>query len=475
MVAAGCGGGDSGGGSTSTGRLLRYGAVASPVADKVAGRMGDGSFSPGQEVHQGDVVTLDGDAMSPTQVQNDKEIERVFASGASVMIVDAKTAHKEAMRGAKRAAGSVDDDSYAVLYTPFMLPSGDRGIHTLDLAAGQRTSTKKSVVQRKTGTVQGAVSKTTIVRPVAEVSLERFAARTVELGDTSWSDPLASTVPAQVSWISAPYELIEQGDDAALSNEAISEDITFIFRGFYSPPLGDGALSNLILVEHDGTTTVGAPTVETVTNDPNTGYIQVLIGWFQTSSMVSITPDRTNPSGQLVQGGVPGIDLNGGDTYQGTFSGVVEYYDENNNLQAWSPNWNIPATPLTVTNWTASPDWFSNDPVFYYDQTYPFDARSPDYAAALDPNQIGQFLPLPSASTSSLTLSGTSSFATSGRIAGPVRFNMDVSRTYTELFTEFITNPDITFGTGGTTLEEDGNREFVLDMNLCQPGGGTQQ
>ncbi|RYG43768.1 hypothetical protein EON79_16340, partial [bacterium] len=59
-VVVGCGGSEGGG--SSSGRVLRYGSVASPVMDSMARSLGSGSFSPGQTVRKGDVVALDGDA-----------------------------------------------------------------------------------------------------------------------------------------------------------------------------------------------------------------------------------------------------------------------------------------------------------------------------------------------------------------------------------------------------------------------------
>ncbi|RYG38373.1 hypothetical protein EON81_03835 [bacterium] len=450
--------------------MLLYGAVDSPVWESMVRTRGSGSFSKGQSVRSGDIVALDGDAMSPTQLAADSEVDRILAAGASVLLVDGKEAHHEGMHSATRAGGTVGGESHATLFAPFRYAGGRQGVYILDLAAGERKTKKKKTVHRKTGIVQGEIAQTTVPRRLSAVSMERFALRAKALSDGTWTDPFAASVPPEVAWMSVPFELIEQADDAALNGQSISEDVTFIFRGFYAPAAEGGFLANAILVEHDGTIETGTQTVETVT-PVGDGFLQAVVGWFQTSSLVSVTPDRSNPSGQSVLPGVANMTVTG-DSYQGLLENYISYYDASGATQTWNPFWTVPATPLTVPGWTLQTS--GDDPTFFYYQQSPFDASlgSPNYSDAIDPNQIGAFLALPDASNRTLPISGCSVFSTSDRIDGPVRFNLRVGRTYTELLTEFAESPPITAGAGGTTFEEDGNRAFVIDLGLCQPAGG---
>ncbi|RYG38375.1 hypothetical protein EON81_03845 [bacterium] len=474
LVAAwGCGG-DSSSFSNTGGRLLSYGGVSGKVAEAVGRKLNQGSFRKGQEVHVGDVVAIDGNAMSASQLAADTEVERILKSGASVMIVGAKKEHHAAMAGAERAGGYVDGESHAVLYVPFRY--GTRtGVRVLDLAAGDRQVSSKKTIYKQTGTVEGATSTKTQLRQPGAAAIEKFATRLKELGTTTWTDPLAATMPAQVSWVSFPYELQEDADgDTSLDGQNIHEDIEFVFRGFYSPPLGTGAFSNAILVGHTGTVTTDSQVVNTVT--PGQYVYENDYGWFQTGTKVSVTPDRTNPSGQLVETGAAVFNVTG-DTYQGTYSALIAYYDANNQEQFLSHNWNVPDQPLTVSDWSANVPQGA-DPVFSYYQTGPFDASlaSPDYQDAINPKKVDEFNPFPTASLTSLTLAGASSFRTSARINGPVRFNLDVARTYTKMYNQFTVGagPSVTVGVGGTQVVAEGNRAVVLLLNECKPGGGVQ-
>ncbi|RYG38374.1 hypothetical protein EON81_03840 [bacterium] len=120
---------------------------------------------------------------------------------------------------------------------------------------------------------------------------------------------------------------------------------------------------------------------------------------------------------------------------------------------------------------------YGGDPVFHY-QAAPFDASlaSPDYQDAVDPADNSIFKTLPSASISSLTLACESGFQTTGRICGPVRFNIDVARTCTKMYSQYTVGagPSITVATGGTQAVAEGNRAVVLLLNKCKPGGGIQ-
>ncbi|RYG43769.1 hypothetical protein EON79_16345 [bacterium] len=470
IAAAGCGGG-SGGGNASAGHLLRYGAVSSPVMDSLAKTLGTGGFSPGQTVRTGDVVVLDGDAVSPAGLAADKEIDRILASGASVLLTDAKEAHKESMRGAGRAGASVEGDSHALLFSPFRYAGGRRGVYLLDLAAGDREMSTKEVVQNETGTVQGSVQKNTSARRLTEPSMMRFAARVKELTEVPWTDPLASTVPPEVSWMSAPFELIESADDAALNGQSISESIRFVFRGFSSPPAADGPGANTILVEHYGEVVNGKLMVPPGIQKPGGDHphlFQISVGWFLTDAKISVDVDRTNPSGQAFEPGATITDVNG-DSYQSRYAASISYFDASRTVQTWGPDWRFPDPPQAISSWSLTTQ--QSDPVFKYFQTQPFDASlsSPNYFDYYDKAK-NNFRPMPDASVHQLNLWGAGEFRTTRAVDGPVRFNLRVGRSYTKVNVRFkfpvFTPPS---EAGGVVIEEDGNRPFVIDLAQCRP------
>lgn len=469
MALWGCGGG-SGGGASST-RIYRYGAVNNGVMETLARSMGAGGFSRGQRVGAGDVVALDGDSVSSAQIASDTEIDRILAAGASVLLLDAKAEHKTAMRGATRAGAAIGGESEAILYTPFQYAGGRRGVYMLELVAGELETATKETMQSETGIVQGAISKKTVRRKFREETKSLYASRVNALTTSPWTDPYASSVPPEVSWMSVPYEVVDSADDAALNGQSISESIQFVFRGFSSPPEGNGPGANTIYVEHYGEIVNGALKVPPKFEDPGGDHpqlFQIEYGWFQTSASVTVTPDRSNPSGQAVLPGKTNTTVSG-NSYQSSYDYFVSYYDASGNVQSWQPTWKFPDPPQATPSWSLQTQ--NGDPQFSYFQTDPFNTSlaSPDYFDFYDKKK-NNFKVIPDASLHQLNMWGAGEFLTSSAVDGPVRFNVKVGRDFTKIQIRFkfpvFTPPS---EGGAVVVSEEGNLPVVLDLAQCKP------
>jgi len=444
--------------------MALFGGAASPVLNAVSRHYRAANAASATEVVGAALVVFDGDSISGAGLGAHPAVAAAFEKRVPILLVDANEEHKQALVGPGRASGWLEGRSHAVLYTPFEMGNGNYGFHITEIGGHQQTYKLKKIRHQNGNVVIGNTSTSQKAHELTPTVTDRFVTRLRANLTQGWVDPIAGTVPAQVRWFSQPFELVESSQAYTnLGNQEPSENVTFIYRVFGNAGANGGFYSQVMSCEVQGTQDPGPLSTSSVTQSSTPGFLEEIVGWYQTMTRVSVVPNRSVPSGQALAGGVAVPSVSGSDySYDADFP--VFYLDNANNLTTWSPNLTAAAN---VAGWSTQATNTGDNQLEFF-QTNPFDQRKPDYIDALDAG-TKWYKPLPAASSGPLTYTGLITFSATKVIDGPVAVDMQVARTYSLLNATTSISTSLIVGAGADTVENEGNRRVVLAFQKALP------
>ncbi|HRI44757.1 MAG TPA: hypothetical protein PLL78_13570 [Fimbriimonadaceae bacterium] len=279
-----CGGG---GGRSSSLRMHVCGSASGPVFQALRDRYPIVQYRSTQLLRPGSLVVVDGATTPPAQLGGFEGIDRAFASGASVLILNATGAHKSALANASQRIGAYVNGDHSAY---FITPIGKNGVDIVH--AGPTTRRVKTHYSRLTdeGLLTGSPTEKVIRLDLNQASIQNFVTLVdqrlrgnMPRSRDSGTDP-PSSVPRYIASITDSF--IDNGN--ILPGQTLTQNVTFFFN-VYENDGGPGKQFQWLSAYATGLSDPGSPSAD---DDRTRGY-------FQTSCEVSFSPDP-NGNGELL-------------------------------------------------------------------------------------------------------------------------------------------------------------------------------
>lgn len=455
MILAGCGGTAP----ASRTRMLVYRGATGPVYESVRRQFQEvNSASEPSNLEQYQLITIDGNAVSASEIGGLSLIRRGLASGVSVLMVNVNEQHKRALLDAKLVPLSAHGVSDGYLVTP--LPGGRR-FHITNLQPVRVQKRAKTQELDLDGVISGTHNQS---ESEISSSPERIAAFTdvvkVRIGEQGRAAPVTPTPPSdypQSSWFQVSYT-----DGWAVNNDPIIDwqnvdyDATYTFYGYFDS--GDSLPSKWfqwLAFSVDALVSPSAPVSDQV---DNRGYVHTMTDIFAVPddgpdgnglqlSLVNAQPTNANNS------------LSSGQQFD------IGYRGQNGNT-AWLWQQGLSQTTGSFGGWNGSiipsPSNEINGAQVRYMQTTTFSGDGSNWTDALYKVFSGRHIhPINSSSRNPTELVGQALWRTQLVFSGVVTVNVGETVLMTDISIKnyfFTSKPNYSTNSYGTT------RTFDIDL-----------
>lgn len=232
LVAPGCGGG--GVAPTTRDRILVFRSATGPVIDALRSEFRQDNYVS-QDPGRYELVVIDGNSTSPAEIESSSLVKSALGKGTSVLIVNAKEAHKRATVKSKCVAASVRGDSAAYLITPL---GGSNRIHLTNLRPHRVTFAGKSHEHVPSGYLVGQARNgqkdVSIEGDLLNTFMGNLHDRLAEQGRDTSGTPTPPSDYGSQNWFQASVtESWSTGTDGNINNQSVGHNITYTFYGYY--------------------------------------------------------------------------------------------------------------------------------------------------------------------------------------------------------------------------------------------------
>ncbi len=413
IVASGCGGGDGAANSVS-GRMLLVGNATSPIVDALRSSLAADRYTGVENPASYRLVVYDGNTVGGAELAADALVDRGLAAGASVLVVNARPEHKQALDAPGRAGAVVGGNSYGYLLTPFTQAGGRRAMHITHIRDGDYDLRSTHVADKNIGLLTGNVQTLTKHQELTPTLVNAFVdlAKRRIVGDAG-DHGVADSLPSDICWFSQVVTEVftESGKDLPNNSGSPSSDtpgcnndcacptptpgvtvqqptqtLNYTFRVFLDN--GDPDQNKWFqwaMVEVSGQMSPASlieDCRDCTRSDPN--YFG--FGWLQSKIEVDVAPVNANGGGGTnlaTWSSSPNAPLNG--AYDSTSQFDITYTTKAhvaNQVYSWSET--SPPSPLALGDWTVTePGGVAINEFFWqWRQTEPFDNDTDSYRCA---------------------------------------------------------------------------------------------
>lgn len=435
--------------------------------DALRGEFGQDTYTGLQDPARYRMVVIDGDTTSPAELENLSLIKTALSKGTSVLLLNAREAHKQSTVKSKCVPGSVRGPSTAYLITP--LGGGNR-VHLTNLRPHRLSIRGKQHEHSPSGFIVGQASQGTKDVPVEGVLLDTFMGnlhqRLAEQGrDVSGAPTPPSDYPSSNWFQTSVTESWSTGADGNINNQAIGHNITYTFYGYYDN--GNTLASHAfqwVAANINGTVSTSTP----AKNDEDHR------GWVHSMFWANLLPVDSNTGFGLDLALVNAQPTNANDTLDSSLEINIGYQGSSGNT-AWLWQQSATQNPNSFGGWsgTSPASWQGdiNDVTVQLMQTSPYNGDGSNWTDAFytvfQGKHMHDYNPV---SGQSMNVVGQAVWRTQEVSTDTVQI---VCESYSKLDYLYVDNDFFEYHEHYNSFEF-GGEQLIVDLDLSNISGGTQ-